>query len=116
MEANARTFNKNDEEEIRDFIISTLGTHYENMVTGETFRKKGKTDILIIFDNKAAFIGECKIWHGIKKFSEAVDQLFGYSTWKDSKTALIVFNKDNKDFSMLHKTVEQWIIDHTKTH
>lgn len=116
MEATARTFNKNDEEELRDFIIATLGTHYENMVTGETFRKIGKTDIQIIFDNKAAFIGECKIWHGIKKFSDAINQLFGYSTWKDSKTALIVFNKDNKDFSTIRKTVEQWIINNTKTH
>ena len=116
MEATARTFNKNDEEELRDFIIATLGTHYENMVTGETFRKIGKTDIHIIFDNKAAFIGECKIWHGIKKFSDAINQLFGYSTWKDSKTALIVFNKDNKDFSTIRKTVEQWIISNTKSH
>ncbi len=116
MEATARTFNKNEEEELRDFIISTLGTHYENMVTGETFRKIGKTDIHVIFENKAAFIGECKIWHGIKKFSDAIDQLFGYSTWKDSKTALIVFNKENKDFPMLRKTVEQWINDHTKTY
>ena len=116
MEATARTFAKNDEEELRDFIIATLGTHYENAVTGETFRKIGKTDIRVIFENKAAFIGECKIWHGIKKFSEAVDQLFGYSTWRDSKLALIVFNKENKDFSSIRKTVEQWIKENTKNH
>ena len=114
MEATARTFIKNDEEELRDFIITTLGTHYENAVTGETFRKIGKTDIHVIFENKAAFIGECKIWHGIKKFSEALDQLFGYSTWKDLKTALIVFNKDNKDFSSISRTIECWIQENTK--
>lgn len=114
MEATVRTFIKNDEEELRDFIITTLGTHYENAVTGETFRKIGKTDIHVIFENKAAFIGECKIWHGIKKFSEALDQLFGYSTWKDLKTALIVFNKDNKDFSSIRRTIECWIQENTK--
>lgn len=116
MEATARTFIKNDEEELRDFIIATLGTHYENAVTGETFRRIGKTDIQVIFDNKAAFIGECKIWHGLKKFTAAIDQLFGYSTWKDSKTALIIFNKENKDFSTIRNTVEQWISKNTKKH
>lgn len=116
MEATASTFIKNDEEELRDFIIATLGTHYENAVTGETFRKIGKTDIQVIFENKAAFIGECKIWHGIKKFGDAIEQLFGYSTWKDSKTALIVFNKKNKDFSAIRTAVEEWIAENTKQH
>lgn len=114
MEATARTFIKNDEEELRDFIIATLGTHYENAVSGETFRKIGKTDIQVIFDNKAAFIGECKIWHGVKKFGDAVNQLFGYSTWKDSKTALIVFNKENKDFTAIRSSIEKWINENTK--
>lgn len=67
MEKTARTFTKNDEEELRDFIIATLNTHY-TQVSGETFRKIGKTDIHIEFENKAAFIGECKIWHGIKNY------------------------------------------------
>lgn len=114
MEATARTFVKPGEEELRDFILATLGTHYINMATGETFRKIGKTDIHIVFDNKAAFIGECKIWHGIKKFEDAVEQLFGYSTWKDTKTALIVFNKENKDFSSLQASVAAWIKDNAK--
>lgn len=116
MEVTASTFIKNDEEELRDFIIATLGTHYENAVTGETFRKIGKTDIQVIFENKAAFIGECKIWHGIKKFGDAIEQLFGYSTWKDSKTALIVFNKKNKDFSAIRTAIEDWIGENTKQH
>jgi len=114
MEATARTFIKTGEEEIRDFILATLGTHYVNMVTGETFRKVGKTDIHIVFENKAAFIGECKIWHGIKKFEEAVEQLFGYSTWKDTKIALIVFNKENKDFASIQQNILFWIQSNAK--
>jgi hypothetical protein len=109
MEATAKTFVKVGEEELRDFVIATLNTHYPNMVSGETFRKVGKTDIHIVFENKAAFIGECKIWHGIKKFEEAVEQLFGYSTWKDTKTSVIVFNKDIKDFSSIQSNVLEWI-------
>ncbi|MBR3354574.1 MAG: hypothetical protein IKG47_04360 [Oscillospiraceae bacterium] len=114
MEITAKTFNKFDEEELRDSIIATLGTHYENSVSGETFRKEGKTDILVLFDNKAAFIGECKIWHGIKRFNDAVEQLFGYSTWKDIKLALIVFNKDNKNFMAIRENVEKWMKENAK--
>ncbi|EHG14715.1 Uncharacterised protein [Streptococcus pneumoniae] len=114
MEATSRTFNKNNEEELRDFIISTLGTHYVDSVTGETFRKIGKTDIHVIFENKSAFIGECKIWHGIKKFTDAIEQVFGYSTWKDRKISLIIFNKDNKDFNSILDVIEDWMKANTK--
>lgn len=114
MENTAKTFNKNTEEELRDFIISTLGTHYVNDVTGETFRRNGKTDIHIIFENKSAFIGECKIWHGIKKFENAIKQVFDYSTWKDTKISLIVFNKANKDFQSILNSIDSWIKKNTK--
>ena len=63
MEKTAKTYFRNNEEELRDHLLATLNTHYDN-TTGETFRKIGKTDILIEFENKAAFIGECKIWYG----------------------------------------------------
>lgn len=115
MEATAKTFTKNCEEELRDFIIATLNTHYENKVTGETFRRIGKTDVHVIFDNKAAFIGECKIWHGIKKLGEAIQQLFGYSTWKDTKVALIVFNKEIKDFQSVRNEIQKWITENAKS-
>lgn len=114
MENTTKTFNKNTEEELRDFIISTLGTHYVNDVTGETFRRNGKTDIHIMFENKSAFIGECKIWHGIKKFENAIKQVFDYSTWKDTKISLIVFNKANKDFQSILNSIYSWIKKNTK--
>lgn len=116
MERTPKTFNHHGEEELRDFILAFLETHYENKVSGETFRKNGKTDIHVSFENKAAFIGECKVWHGIKKFEDAINQLFGYAMWKDTKTALIVFNKENKDFGSIRQTVLEWINKNTKTH
>ena len=108
MEAAPEGFSRLEEEKLRDVLISTLETHYENSVSGETFRKNGKTDIQVKFENKAAFIAECKIWHGIKKFEEAVQQLFGYTTWKDTKVALIVFNKENKNFKSILDIVDEW--------
>ena len=47
MEKLPNTFNKFKEEELRDIFLATLNTHYLQMVHGETFRNKGKTDILI---------------------------------------------------------------------
>jgi len=101
MEKTAKTFYKLDEEEIRDFFIAVFNTHYQCMTTGETFSKAGKTDIHIQFDNKAAYIAECKIWRGEKYLQEAIEQLFSYTTWRDIKTSIIIFNTENKDFNKL---------------
>lgn len=96
MEKTARTFSKLLEEELRDIILSNLNTHYQGTASGETFNKVGKTDIYIPFENKAAYVAECKIWHGSKKFVEAVDQLCSYTTWRETKTSLIILIKKIK--------------------
>jgi hypothetical protein len=101
FEATPTTFLKLDEENLRNIILAHLNGHYEGEASGETFRRKGKTDILIEFDNRAAFVGDCKVWRGQKGFIEAIDQLLGYLTWRDCKAALIVFNRDMADFSSL---------------
>lgn len=107
MEKTARTFAKLPEEDLRDIILANLNTHYQGTASGETFNKTGKTDIYIPFANKAAYIAECKVWHGNKKFLEAIDQLCGYTTWRDTKTSLIVFNKDNKNFEEVINKIDQ---------
>lgn len=107
MEKTARTFSKLLEEELRDIILSNLNTHYQGTASGETFNKVGKTDIYIPFENKAAYVAECKIWHGSKKFVEAIDQLCSYTTWRETKTSLIIFNKENKDFELLLDSIDQ---------
>ncbi len=93
------------EEQLRDHILSVLNTHYEN-ATGETFRKKGKTDINVPFEDHAAYIAECKIWHGRKAFLAAIDQLFSYTTWRDTKVSVIVFNKDIKNFETVLEAIQ----------
>jgi hypothetical protein len=109
MENVARTFYKLSEEELRDVIVSHLNTHYQMMASGETFRKVGKTDIHILLETKAAYIAECKIWHGESSFNEAVHQLFSYTTWRDIKTSIIIFNKENKDFKKLLFVVDEFL-------
>ena len=109
LEESAKTFNQFNEEALRDYIKGMLSSHYENTVTGETFRRVGKTDIQIQREDKAAFIAECKVWHGIKLFSDAIEQLFCYATWKDTKLSLIIFNKENKNFAGVQQQIQSWL-------
>lgn len=115
MEKTARSHISNDEEELRDFILATLNTHYEN-ASGETFRRVGKTDIQVQFENQAAFIAECKVWRGDTVFTDAIQQLLSYSTWKDTKVTLVVFNKHNKRFQSILSKIDEWVDNNTKSH
>lgn len=112
MEKTARTYFANTEEELRDHLLATLNTHYES-ATGETFRKIGKTDIHIEFENKAAFIGECKIWHGERLFQGAIQQVINYSTWRDMKVSVIIFNKENQSFPAIISKIKSWADSNT---
>jgi hypothetical protein len=38
-----------------------------------------------------AFIGECKFWGGKAMFDATFEQLFGYTTWRDNRPALLIF-------------------------
>jgi hypothetical protein len=109
LEKTAKTFQILNEEGLRDYILSHLNAHYQGMATGETFSKTGKTDVYIPFDNKAAYIAECKNWYGEKNLKEALDQLFSYATWHDIKTSVIVFNKDNKDFKKILEKINTFL-------
>lgn len=106
METNRASETK-DEEALRDILLVGLSASIKSgTVGGELFHKSGKTDISIPFDNKATFVAECKLWKGQKYIGEGVDQLLGYLTWRDAKTALIIFNKDNSNFSDIQSKIE----------
>ena len=98
MERSPSAFSAMDEESLRSHFLVQLNGHYEGQATGETFNYEGKTDILIRSDGKNIFIAECKFWNGPKKLTETIDQLLGYSSWRDTKVAVIIFNR-NKDFT-----------------
>jgi len=117
IERNPSSFTSLDEESIRDHFLLQLNGHYEGGATGETFNASGKTDILIREENKNVFIAECKFWHGQKAFGDAVDQLLGYLTWRDSKCALLIFNRtkdSNAIRQKMHEAMEA-LSEHRKT-
>ena len=85
------------EEDLRDLIVPSLNSVFIGAnSSAETFNRTGKTDIITKApDGSNIFIAECKIWRGEKMFLEAIDQLLGYVTWRDTKTALILFVKNS---------------------
>jgi hypothetical protein len=111
MERNPRVFSVAPEETIRDHYLVQLNGQYEGSATGETFNGNGKTDILVRDGNDNLFIAECKIWHGEKQFIEAVNQLLGYVTWRDTKTAIIIFNR-NQATTPVVETIESVVSAH----
>jgi hypothetical protein len=98
IERSPKAFHNIDEEALRTHFLVQLNGHYEGQATGETFNYQGKTDILIRSGDRNIFIAECKFWNGPAKLTETIDQLLGYLSWRDSKTAILLFNR-NKDFS-----------------
>ena len=100
------------EETLRDFFLLFLEPNFEGSATGETFNKKGKTDILLRHESTNVFVAECKYWKGSKKFLNSITQLFDrYLTWRDSKVAIIIFVK-NKDFSSVLNNVKEKVTTH----
>jgi hypothetical protein len=112
MERSPSAFTSMDEESLRSHFLVQLNGHFEGQATGETFNYQGKTDILIRSEGKNIFIAECKFWGGAKKLAETIDQLLSYSSWRDTKVAVIVFNR-NKDFSNVVRTIDRTVSEHT---
>lgn len=105
------TYVTKSEEDLRDHILLHLEPRFEGSATGETFNKSGKTDILLRFQNKNAFIAECKFWSGARGCSKTIDQLLSYLTWRDSKSAIILFVK-NRDFSTTVERTQEVVSEH----
>ncbi len=91
------------EEDIRAHYLVQLNGHYEGSSAAEAFNLEGKTDISIRHEASMLFIAECKFWNGPRSLMDAIDQLLGYVTWRDTKTAIILFCR-NHDFGRTIKS------------
>jgi hypothetical protein len=103
LERLPRTASRFKEEELRDLALFILNSNYEGAARGEVFNGNGKTDLLLAWRDRNAFIGECKFWKGPKGFTDAIDQLMGYLVWQDTKAALILFIKDGEPTEVIEK-------------
>jgi hypothetical protein len=111
MEQSPKTFENIGEEALRTHFLVQLNGQYEGNATGETFNYQGKTDILIKVDGKNVFIAECKFWAGEKQFSDTIDQLLSYLSWRDTKAAVLIFNR-NVNFSEVINQIDEITPNH----
>jgi hypothetical protein len=93
MERSPSAFRNMKEEDLRQHFLVQLNGQFEGNATGETFNVGGKTDILLRGGDRNVFIAECKFWKGPKHYRETIDQLLTYTAWRDTKTAILIFNK-----------------------
>ena len=95
LERFPNTHKGRDEETIRDLFLTQLVTSFTNYSsTGEAFNHQGKTDIMVKKEDDILFVAECKFWKGAKVLTDAISQLLSYLTWRDTKTALLIFNRE----------------------
>lgn len=113
MERSPAAFSHMGEEDIRQHFLVQLNGHYEGKATGETFNAEGKTDILIRHEGRNIFVAECKFWRGEKAYLATIDQVLSYLSWRDTKTALILFNK-NRDFSAVLEKIKEATPQHPR--
>lgn len=112
MEKSPKDFETMGEELLRTHFLVHLNGQYQGQATGETFNHRGKTDILLNVKGKNVFIAECKFWGGEKMFLETIDQILSYLSWRDTKTAILVFNR-NKNFSDVLNVIKGTVPKHS---
>lgn len=112
MERSSKAFVNMGEEDLRTHFLVQLNGQYQGQATGETFNSNGKTDILIRNDNQNVFIAECKFWKGKKGYLSTIDQLLGYVTYRDTKTAVFMFVR-NKNFTEVFQQMKEVVTEHS---
>lgn len=109
MQRTPKSFSDLNEETLRDKIMTMLAPSINVKVTGETFNKKGKTDILIpTIDGFNDFIFELKFWKGIKSLERTIEQLFGYLSYHNNRCGIILFSR-NKEFGKIVEAINQYV-------
>ena len=111
MERSPSAFQTMGEENLRHLFLVPLNGHFEGAASGETFNFSGKTDILIRVKDRNIFVAECKFWSGEKNFLDTISQLLGYLSWRDTKAAVLVFNR-NQNFSGVLDTIKKALPKH----
>ena len=89
---------EHNEESLRDVLLFALNANFQGQVTGETFVREGKADLLLQWHDRDAFVGECKVWNGPSALDKGLTQLLTrYTLWRHSRIALVVFILGSKD-------------------
>lgn len=104
------TYSNKGEEDLRDHILVSLSS-LTGSITGESFNKAGKTDILYQVNGSNELIAECKFWAGEQVFLSTLNQLLRYLTSRDRQVAVILFVR-NKDFTSVARDIPLYAANH----
>jgi hypothetical protein len=102
MERAPGVFSKLEEEDLRDILLAILNSIYPGKATGETFSKRGKSDIYLVFNKNKIFLAECKIWHGEQVYASSINQIFNYLTLNENY-GIITFIKSKNYLDIISK-------------
>ncbi len=91
---------------LRWLFLVPLNGLYEGETTGETINFDGKTDILIRAKVRMSSLRNVQFRDGPEYLRKKIDQLLGYATWRDSKLAVVVFNRGRGFSTVLAKIGE----------
>lgn len=111
LERSPKAFEGMGEEDLRMQFLVALNGQFEGKASGETFNYEGKTDILIRVEGRNIFIAECKFWTGPQGLLDTIDQILGYLSWRDTKTAILLFNR-NKNLSSVLEKIPNAVAEH----
>lgn len=111
FEVTPEVYSKLEEEELRNIMLGMLNAIYVGTATGETFVKKGKTDIHMIVDKGSILSAECKKWDGKELYLKTIDQLFDYLIWRQNYGIIISFS-NRKGFTAVIKNAKEATIAH----
>lgn len=111
FEKTPKTYEKFDEPNLRDLLLSNLNSIFDGQATGETFNNKGKTDIYLNIDKGNILVAECKFYGGQKLYHETIEQLLGYLTWRHNYGIMLGFC-NQKNFTKILNDAESIIISH----
>lgn len=112
FEKTPKTYDKLDEPNLRDLLLSNLNSIFEGQATGETFNNKGRTDIYLNIDKGNILVSECKFYKGEKLYHKTIDQILGYLTWRQNYGIMINFCR-KKHFSKVIEKAESIIKSHS---
>ncbi len=106
------TFGNMQEPVLREILLVVLNNQF-GPSGGEMFSRRGKTDVAIWHETGAVFIAECKFWSGEEEFTKAIEQLLGYLVWRDTKSALVLFIRE-QNISAVEQKARQALRSHPR--
>jgi len=98
LEQSPSATRKLGETDLRDLFLASLNAIFEGAATGETFSKRGKTDIYLNIAKGNILEFECKFWTGAQGYQETINQLLRYLTWRMNFGIIVLF-ADQKNFT-----------------